>query len=61
MKKWTIIFKIAQGVFYAFAVFMFTWWLWSWADIVADNRLPNPTHSEYNFFILTTQHSLTNK
>lgn len=26
------------------------WMLTSYADIVADNRSPEPTHSEYNFF-----------
>ena len=24
----------------------------SWADIVADNKFPDPVHSEYNFFCL---------
>ena len=28
------------------------WMLVSYADIVADNNEPNPTHSEYNFFSL---------
>lgn len=26
------------------------WMLTSYVDIVADNRTPEPTHSEYNFF-----------
>lgn len=26
------------------------WMLTSYIDIVADNRYPEPTHSEYNFF-----------
>lgn len=26
------------------------WMLTSYIDIVADNRTPEPTHSEYNFF-----------
>ena len=28
------------------------WFVWSWADIVADNCAPNPVHSEYNLFVI---------
>lgn len=35
-------------------VFM-AWLLLSWVDIVADNSMPNPHHSEYNAFVLMTK------
>ncbi len=31
------------------------WFVWSWADIVADNCSPNPVHSEYNLFVMMTE------
>lgn len=32
------------------SVVIAAWILTSYADIVADNSTPNPTHHEYNFF-----------
>ena len=43
---------------YALCVIPFLLTLWfacSWLDIVSDNCKPNPTHSENNFFIVTTE------
>ena len=38
------------------ASILFTaWFVWSWADIVADNCSPNPVHSEYNLFVMMTE------
>lgn len=26
----------------------------SWVDVIADNNAPDPTHSNYNFFVVLT-------
>ena len=31
------------------------WGFLSWCDIVADNCDPNPTHSQYNLFVVMTE------
>lgn len=39
----------------ALCILVLVWFFWSWADIVADNSHPNPTHSQYNMFVLMTK------
>ena len=31
------------------------WGCLSWCDIIADNCDPNPTHSQYNLFVVMTE------
>ena len=43
------------------ASILFTvWFVWSWADIVADNCSPNPVHSEYNLFVMMVENAEKN-
>lgn len=41
---------IFKALFTLLVVVIAAWMLTSYADIVADNSYPNPTHSESNFF-----------
>jgi len=36
-------------------VLFMLWLVASWVDIVADNTMPNPVHSEYNAFVMLTE------
>lgn len=47
--------KIAMAVMTVVSVLVLLWVAASWVDIVADNCEPNPTHSEYNFFVKATE------
>ena len=48
MKKFKII-------AYSFIVAITCWLALSWIDVVSDNCKPNPTHSPYNAFVLTSK------
>ena len=43
--------KLLLGVCVVFLL----WNFFSWCDIVADNCDPNPTHSQYNLFVIMTE------
>lgn len=47
--------KIAKGILYTVCICIAVWFMISWVDIVADNNLPNPTHSKHNMFVLFTE------
>ena len=47
--------KIGNAIVNALCVFSVIFFLWlgaSWVDVIADNCDPNPTHSEYNAFVI---------
>lgn len=44
--------KVVSAVVCAVGILFAVWFVWSWADIVADNCQPNPVHSEYNMFVM---------
>lgn len=31
------------------------WFAVSWVDIIADNTMPNPTHADWNMFVILFQ------
>lgn len=33
---------------------LFLWVCISWVDVIADNLEPEPSHSDYNFFVVLT-------
>lgn len=39
----------------AISILLYAWAFASWCDVVADNRNPNPVHSEYNLFVMMTE------
>lgn len=49
MKKMFATFVCVMGILFTL------WFLWSWADIVADNGFANPVHSEYNMFVMMVE------
>lgn len=48
----TMILKVLGLLFYAFILAVGAWMLISWIDIIADNCRPNPSHYDWNFFIV---------
>ena len=52
MKTLKSIGKVFAGIYLAVAILVAVWGFASWIDIVADNNMPNPVHSEYNLFVL---------
>lgn len=47
--------NVVKVVFYGAFIALCIWFFLSWVDIVADNSQPNPTHSQYNMFVLMTK------
>lgn len=47
--------KAFKAIGYGLCIVFMAWFLLSWTDIVADNSMPNPHHSEYNAFVLMTK------
>ena len=47
--------KVFENGFYGFVFILAFWLILSWVDIVADNSKPNPSHSPYNAFVLTSK------
>ena len=52
MKTLKTIGKVFAGIYLTVAILIGIWGFVSWIDIVADNSLPNPTHSEYNLWVM---------
>lgn len=44
--------KFFERTLMAVCAALFIWGFLSWVDVVADNNKPNPTHSEYNLFVI---------
>lgn len=42
------------------SVLFMLWLVASWVDIIADNTMPNPVHSEYNAFVMLTEFAENN-
>ena len=47
--------KVLTTVMCIASILFTAWFVWSWADIVADNSQPNPIHSEYNMFVMLVE------
>lgn len=47
--------KKLGNVICGLSVLFILWGFFSWCDIVADNCDPNPTHSQYNLFVVMTE------
>ena len=52
MKTLKTIGRVLAIIYLTIALTFAAWGLVSWVDIVADNNMPNPTHHEYNLFVL---------
>lgn len=44
--------KMISALMYTVSILLVVWFVWSWADVIADNGQPNPIHSEYNLFVM---------
>lgn len=51
------ILKVISNISIVFCVFFLVWVFASWIDIVTDNHLPNPQHSEYNAFTMLIENA----
>lgn len=51
MKKWF------SRIWCLLNVLFMLWIAISWVDIVWDNYLPNPVHSEYNAFVMLVKYT----
>lgn len=47
--------KVLTTVMCIVSILFTAWFVWSWADIVADNCQPDPVHSEYNMFVVLVE------
>lgn len=54
-KEVTTMIKAFKAIGCGLCIVFMAWLLLSWVDIVADNSMPNPHHSEYNAFVLMTK------
>ncbi len=52
--------KVLTTVMCIASILFTAWFVWSWADIVADNCQPNPVHSEYNMFVMMVENAEKN-
>ena len=52
--------KVLTTVMCIMSILFTAWFVWSWADIVADNCQPNPVHSEYNMFVMLVENAEKN-
>ena len=46
---------IFEGLALTIGILFMVWFVASWADVVADNSQPNPTHSDWNLFTILFQ------
>lgn len=49
--------KMFDKIIPVVATILVVWFVASWADVISDNCEPNPTHSNYNSFIVFEKNS----